>query len=53
MKPFRTWKRSGKILLAAAAVLTLLLATRTCKGSRMEVSVQPPQRADLVESIPA
>lgn len=53
MKPWQEWKRSGKILLAAAAALALLLAARAGKGSRIEVSVQHPQRADLVESIPA
>jgi len=52
MKPLRSLPRRTKILLAALAVLALLLLLRPGKD-RVEVQVQQPVRADLVETIPA
>ena len=46
-------KRKTKILLGVAAVAVLLLAARPSRSTRLEVTVQQPERADLVESVPA
>ena len=39
--------------LAAGAVLLLLLLLRPGKSGRLEVTAQTPERATLIESIPA
>ena len=45
--------RNKKAWLAAAALLLLFLLLRPGKGGRLDVTVQAPERATLVESVPA
>ena len=45
--------RNKKAWLAAAALLLLLLLLRPGKSARLDVTVQAPERATLVESVPA
>ena len=45
--------RKRIVLLLAAAAVVFLLAARSGRSSRLEVTVQQPERADLTESVPA
>ena len=53
MKRLSQLSRSKKLALAAGLVLVMLLVLRPGRSTRLEVSAQPPERAALVESVPA
>jgi len=53
MKTFREWIRDRRVLAGAAALLIGLALVRPGRTERPEVTVQRPERCDLVESVPA